>query len=315
MPDMDGFETPLLEKLSMTDAEEGRSHVAGVLIPAKMQPYFPKLPDPTAASPAPAVVFAVEIILPGQSARRVFASYQFQTRANTRKPEARLTNIDLFRKAASTGDVALIERASARDDLFRLTLVTMADERYPSLIQKISGGSGILDPAAPPVRLTDVSIAEAEIDERSRGSFELFDTDPQWVSGGRRIARARAFSRLVLAAYGKCCAICGAGLAHPDGRSEVEAAHIVGRGALGADDVRNGVALCRAHHWAFDSGLIGIDASGTIKVHPAVAGIPRSSSLHALAGQALRAPISPSDAPDPAALAWASARFDEQART
>ena len=44
----------------------------------------------------------VEIVIPGQPSRRVSASYQFQSRANTRTPEARLTNIDIFRKAAST---------------------------------------------------------------------------------------------------------------------------------------------------------------------------------------------------------------------
>lgn len=311
MPDMDGFETPLLKKLSMTDADEGKSHVAGVLIPTKMRPYFPKLPDPTVANPAPAVELAVEIVVPGQQSRRVSASYQFQTRANTRTPEARLTNIDMFRKAASTGDVALVERAADRDDLFRLTLVKQADPRHASLIQRISTGSIVLDPTAPPVRLTDVAVAEAEIDDRTSGPFALIDTDAQWVPGGRRIARAKAFSRLVLAAYGKRCAMCGAGLTHPDGRSEVEAAHIVSRGSRGVDDVRNGLALCRAHHWAFDNGLLGLDPTGMIKIHPAVAGMPQSSSLSSLAGQALRAPVSAADAPHPDALAWVSARFDE----
>lgn len=312
---MDVFETPLLKRLSMTDADEGKSHVAGVLIPSPMRPYFPKLPDPTAANPAPAVAVDVEIVIPGQLSRRVSASYQFQTRANTRQPEARLTNIDIFRKAASTGDVALVERAAARDDLFRLTLVKQADPRHASLIQRISTGSIVLDPTAPPVRLTDVAVAEAEIEERTSGPFELIDANAQWVPGGRRIARAKAFSRLVLAAYGRRCAMCGAGLTHPDGRSEVEAAHIVGRGSRGVDDIRNGLALCRAHHWAFDNGLVGLDSAGIIKVHPAVAGMPQSSSLLALAGQVLRAPANAADAPHPDALEWVSVRFDELARS
>ncbi|MBS0505264.1 MAG: HNH endonuclease [Proteobacteria bacterium] len=296
----------------MTDADEGMSHVAGILIPVMMRPYFPRLPQPAAANPAPAVPVTVEMVIPGQTSQRRVASYQFQTRANKRNPEARLTNIDSFRKAASTGDVALIERATATDDLFRLTLVKSNDPRHGALVQRLSSGSIVLDATSPPVKLTDVEAAAAEIEERTQNPFELFDADAQWISRGRRIARAKAFSRLVLAAYGRRCAMCGAGLLHPDGRSEVEAAHIVGRGARGADDVRNGIALCRAHHWAFDNLLVGLDPSGTIKVHPAVTTVPESASLATLAGQSLRAPSDASDAPHPDALAWISARFDEQ---
>jgi putative restriction endonuclease len=33
---------------------------------------------------------------------------------------------------------------------------------------------------------------------------------------------------------------------------EVEAAHIVPHSSNGKDDILNGLALCRLHHWAFD---------------------------------------------------------------
>ena len=36
----------------------------------------------------------------------------------------------------------------------------------------------------------------------------------------------------------------------------MEAAHIYPKSEGGADDVRNGVALCRLHHWAFDTGWL-----------------------------------------------------------
>jgi len=35
---------------------------------------------------------------------------------------------------------------------------------------------------------------------------------------------------------------------------EVEAAHIVPYSSNGKDDIWNGLALCRLHHWAFDVG-------------------------------------------------------------
>ena len=41
---------------------------------------------------------------------------------------------------------------------------------------------------------------------------------------------------------------------------EAEAAHIIGKDVLGTDDPRNGLALSRTVHWAFDDGLFTISA-------------------------------------------------------
>jgi hypothetical protein len=38
-------------------------------------------------------------------------------------------------------------------------------------------------------------------------------------------------------------------------RGVEQAAHIVPKNKNGTDDPRNGLTLCRAHHWAFDAGL------------------------------------------------------------
>ena len=40
---------------------------------------------------------------------------------------------------------------------------------------------------------------------------------------------------------------------------EVEAAHIVPHRASGKDDILNGIALCRLHHWAFDVGWFTLE--------------------------------------------------------
>jgi len=67
--------------------------------------------------------------------------------------------------------------------------------------------------------------------------------------------RSRAFRLLIKEAYNYKCAVCGMKIHSPNGSSwEVEAAHIVPRGANGKDDIWNGLALCRLHHWAFDVG-------------------------------------------------------------
>jgi putative restriction endonuclease len=49
-----------------------------------------------------------------------------------------------------------------------------------------------------------------------------------------------------------------------DGESVTEAAHIIPFSRSHNDDVRNGISLCKLHHWAFDSGLISL--SKTYKV-------------------------------------------------
>jgi putative restriction endonuclease len=42
-------------------------------------------------------------------------------------------------------------------------------------------------------------------------------------------------------------------------RWEVEAAHIVPHSSNGKDDILNGLALCRMHHWAFDVGWFALE--------------------------------------------------------
>jgi predicted restriction endonuclease len=42
------------------------------------------------------------------------------------------------------------------------------------------------------------------------------------------------------------------------GKPEVQGAHIYPKGRDGSDDLRNGICLCRRHHWAMDAGWISI---------------------------------------------------------
>ena len=73
-----------------------------------------------------------------------------------------------------------------------------------------------------------------------------------------RRARHRGFSSVIRAQYDYACAVCGLSLMTADGRPEVEGAHIKAVAHEGPDDPRNGLALCRTHHWAFDNGLFGV---------------------------------------------------------
>ena len=70
--------------------------------------------------------------------------------------------------------------------------------------------------------------------------------------------RARAFRHDILDAYEKRCAACGFDLTLGDQLVALDAAHIKWHSCDGPDIVPNGLALCAAHHEAFDRGAFGL---------------------------------------------------------
>lgn len=72
--------------------------------------------------------------------------------------------------------------------------------------------------------------------------------------------RNRAFRQAIKEVYDFKCAVCGMKINSPNTfQWEVEAAHIVPHSANGKDDILNGLALCRLHHWAFDVGWFALE--------------------------------------------------------
>lgn len=72
-----------------------------------------------------------------------------------------------------------------------------------------------------------------------------------------RGASASRFANDVMIAYHRRCVVCGLELPKTGmGRSGIEAAHILPWADFDLDVVTNGLALCRNHHWAFDSRVI-----------------------------------------------------------
>ena len=74
----------------------------------------------------------------------------------------------------------------------------------------------------------------------------------------RPAARAQAFRRIVVNAYDHRCALCGVRIITPEQHTAVDAAHIVPWSRTQNDDIRNGMALCKLCHWAFDRGMMGV---------------------------------------------------------
>lgn len=73
--------------------------------------------------------------------------------------------------------------------------------------------------------------------------------------------RAWDFAHRVRVAYGARCAVCGLGL------GLVEGAHIVPVAWPGStDETKNGIAMCRNHHVAYDRGLLTVSPDYEIQI-------------------------------------------------
>ncbi len=118
----------------------------------------------------------------------------------------------------------------------------------------------------------------------------------------RRRVHQGAFRERVLTAYREQCALC-----HLRHRELLDAAHIIPDSEPdGVPEVRNGLALCRLHHSAFDSLFIGITPDYRIRVRPDLLEEEDGPTLkHAIQGMhdaKLILPRAARDHPDPALL-------------
>lgn len=86
----------------------------------------------------------------------------------------------------------------------------------------------------------------------------------------------RDFRAMVMTAYRISCAVCA--LKHGE---LLDAAHVIGdREAGGVAAVKNGLALCKIHHSAFDSHILGVDPDYTVHI--------REDILHEVDGPMLK---------------------------
>ena len=67
----------------------------------------------------------------------------------------------------------------------------------------------------------------------------------------------------------------------------------------GKDDVRNGICLCRMHHWALDVGWITIADDYTVMVAHDVPGHEDYEFIHGWEGSKIRLPADKLAAPHP----------------
>lgn len=142
-----------------------------------------------------------------------------------------------------------------------------------------------------------------ELRDRSREPFSLkaeTETDLRY----REESRSVAFRRFVVEAYHHTCAFCRIRVVTPEGRTAVEAAHIVPWSDSHNDDPRNGVALCGLHHWTFDQGLMSVSQDSRIMVSPLVPDDGAEGPMWRLKDREFYRPSDPICQPAEEALRW-----------
>jgi hypothetical protein len=113
-----------------------------------------------------------------------------------------------------------------------------------------------------------------------------------------------AFRKIVLTEYDYHCSICGT-MFHLDELVEAQAAHIVPKNKSGTDDPRNGLSLCRTHHWAFDNGIFSLSDDYQILISPIVSKADTSNfSLLEFSDKQISLPANENIYPHPTALDW-----------
>jgi hypothetical protein len=116
--------------------------------------------------------------------------------------------------------------------------------------------------------------------------------------------RDTAFRKMILREYDFTCSVCETKF-HLGELVEAQAAHIIPKRKNGTDDPRNGLALCRSHHWAFDAGIFTLAEDYTILLSPIVAKAETHNfRLLDYEGKLISFPDRQVIYPHPDALAW-----------
>ena len=117
--------------------------------------------------------------------------------------------------------------------------------------------------------------------------------------------RKAGFRQAIMRIYDYTCAVCQLYVLTLDGESITEAAHIVPLSQSYNNDVRNGISLCKSHHWAFEKGLISLSRTYEVIVSELMLERgPAEWKLTALRGKGILLPDREALYPAQEALAW-----------
>ena len=160
----------------------------------------------------------------------------------------------------------VIKQATSPGDLNSVVDYAYLDEELFSLLSSEHARGALRDAiinryfANYRAEILAISAEESEIGAYRNAIERQMDDQNLSVSEVREVVRGAAFSRSVRQAYDYQCSACGIRFVLDD-IFIVDAAHLIPFSETQDDDPRNGIALCKNHHWIMDKALIapGVD--------------------------------------------------------
>lgn len=302
------YDKPFFKRLVKNDLGID-THQGGPYIPRALLPFLPPLPTGS-SGPTEEYFITLDLFDGPTPVGTAICRWHYQTWGRSRTPEHRLTQniVPMLLGHAAVGDILMFERQIDAVDRYRVTLLRVGTTEYINASRAVGVARwGSLGES--PLDLTPLETELQLIAGKSLGTFHLFQERPLGDLH-RRLLRDAAFSRLVKRAYDHKCAACGigylvpVGVPGPDPISEPEAAHIVPVSLLGADDLRNAMCLCRAHHWAFDRKVIFLDENFVWQATTDSKKENRNASLNDIEGTPFIPPRAGYAPPAQEAVAW-----------
>lgn len=117
--------------------------------------------------------------------------------------------------------------------------------------------------------------------------------------------RRAGFRQAIMKIYKYKCAVCALDIRTASGASITDAAHIIPFSVSHNDDVRNGLSLCKSHHWAFDARLFSLNETYHVIIPPVShEHEPTERMLSELRDKRIWTPPVERHCPDQEALAW-----------
>jgi len=250
--------------------------------------------------------FAIIKIMPPNSDKIVLAKYVYHnSKISEGKPHGRdeyriymNSDIDPDRDYFKRHDIIVIYKNVAADGnetfykIYHFPAQKMSKEykNLEQLLQSYSSSRSVLHGRIPisnlpfikpeELKISDkISIPDSVREAALNAPFQLITEDQmkrEFVF--TRHIRAGSFRDLTLFFYEYKCAVTGTYIQYKD-LYNIEAAHIIPDSQKGPSHPKNGIALSRDMHWAFDKGFFSISPDYNIIIHEKVKSIPVLSSL------------------------------------
>jgi len=196
-------------------------------------------------------------------------------RKENRPKKALLWHRLLFRAADSLANEGLVSRPTQTIQLTQKREWMLTEKGFDEALRISDIPTTEKDSL--PIKSYEVQkVVKKLLETRRPENYQPFDRNRKLVRTIKETAlRVRGFRQAVIEVYDFRCAVCGLKINSPDSLCwEVEAAHIVPHGSFGRDDLFNGIALCRFHHWAFDVGWFALLDNYKIRVSSKLSNLP-----------------------------------------